>query len=157
MSEKYNNVVKLNKRMKLLTGGIKRTYKFCPFSKHTTLNNMKYVLMDAVNSPYLKVNKTCHRDRTARLTAPCPSHKKNFNVKLFANAAAKAEANANTDTRGSTIPLSGLRPGKIKIHPKLLISQSNFSGHSSLRYKELKCKDKFFSLYEKDGLHNHLQ
>ena len=23
----------------------------------------------------IKVNKTCHRDRIARLTAPCPSHK----------------------------------------------------------------------------------
>ena len=27
-------------------------------------------------------NKTCHRDRIARLTAPCPSHK-NFNVKTL--------------------------------------------------------------------------
>ena len=33
------------------------------------------------------VNKTCHRDRIARLTAPCPSHKKlkrkNFNILLM--------------------------------------------------------------------------
>ena len=51
-------------------------------------------------------NKSCHRDRIARLTAPCPSHKKNFNVKLFANA----DANAG----GSTIALPGLRPGELK-------------------------------------------
>ena len=57
-------------------------------------------------------NKTCHRDRIARLTAPCPSHKKNFNIKLFANAAAAANADANAV--GSTIALPGLRPGKLK-------------------------------------------
>ena len=57
-------------------------------------------------------NKTCHRDRIARLTAPCPSHI-NFNVKLFANAAADADANANA--RGSTIALPGLCPGELKI------------------------------------------
>ena len=58
----------------------------------------------------LRNNKTCHRDRIARLTAPCPSQK-NFNVKLFANADANTAANANADTRGSTIALPGLRPG----------------------------------------------
>ena len=54
-------------------------------------------------------NKICHRDRIARLTAPCPSHK-NLNVKLkhFANADAAADA------RGSTIALPGLRPGELK-------------------------------------------
>ena len=51
-------------------------------------------------------NKTCHRDRIARLTAPCPSHK-NVNVKLFVNA----DANAG----GSTIALPGLRPGELKM------------------------------------------
>ena len=56
-------------------------------------------------------NKTCHRDRIARLTASCPSHK-NFNVKLFANA--DANANANADAWGSTIALPGLRSGKLK-------------------------------------------
>ena len=56
-------------------------------------------------------NKTCHRDRIARLTAPCHSHKKNFNVKLFANADAAANANPGA----STIALPGLRPGKLKI------------------------------------------
>ena len=25
---------------------------------------------------YKRANKTCHRDRIAHLTAPCPSHKK---------------------------------------------------------------------------------
>ena len=62
-------------------------------------------------------NKTCYRDRIARLTAPGPSHKK-FNVKLFANADADADANANTnadaDAVGSTIALPGLRPGELK-------------------------------------------
>ena len=58
-------------------------------------------------------NKTCHRDRIARLTAPCPSHK-NFNIKLFANAAADANANANPGAGGSTIALPGLRPGELK-------------------------------------------
>ena len=60
-------------------------------------------------------NKTCYRDRIARLTAPCPSHKK-FNVKLFANADADADANANADADavGSTIALPGLRPGELK-------------------------------------------
>ena len=58
-------------------------------------------------------NKTCDRDGIARLTAPCPSHKK-FNVKLFANADADANANANADAVGSTIALPGLRPGELK-------------------------------------------
>ena len=40
-------------------------------------------------------NKTCHRDRIARLTAPYPLHE-NFNVKLFANAAAAANAGGST-------------------------------------------------------------
>ena len=35
----------------------------------------------------IKVNKTCHRDRIAHLTAPCPSHKKlkrkNLNILLM--------------------------------------------------------------------------
>ena len=57
------------------------------------------------NMKYEKSNKTCHRDRIARLTAPCPSHK-NFNAKRFANAA--ADANANSDAGGSTIALPGL-------------------------------------------------
>ena len=38
---------------------------------------------------------------------------KNFNVKLFANA--DAAANANADARGSTIALPGLRPGELKM------------------------------------------
>ena len=63
-------------------------------------------------------NKTCHRDRIARLTAPCPSHKK-FNIELFANAAAAANANPDADADasagGSTIALPGLRPGELKI------------------------------------------
>ena len=37
---------------------------------------------------------------------------KNFNVKLFANAAA---TDANADAEGSTIALPGLRPGELKI------------------------------------------
>ena len=65
-----------------------------------------------------KTNKTCHRDRIARLTAPCSSHK-NFNVKVFANADAAAnaniEANADADAGGNTIALSGLRPGELKM------------------------------------------
>ena len=56
-----------------------------------------------------KSNKTCHRDRIARLTAPGPSHK-NFNVKLFANA----DADAYADAGGSIIALPGLRPGELK-------------------------------------------
>ena len=54
------------------------------------------------------INKTCHRDRIARLTAPCQSHKK-LNVKLFANA------NVNANAEGSTIALPGLRPGELKM------------------------------------------
>ena len=57
------------------------------------------------------INKTCHRDRIARLTVPCPSHK-NFNVKLFANA--DAAANADVNAGGSTIALPGLRSDKLK-------------------------------------------
>ena len=38
-------------------------------------------------------NKTCHRDRIARLTVPA-HHIKNFNIKLFANADAAADADA---------------------------------------------------------------
>ena len=52
-------------------------------------------------------NKTCHRDRIAHLTAPCPSHK-NFNVN-FANA----DTAANADAGGSTIALPGLRLGEL--------------------------------------------
>ena len=37
------------------------------------------------------INKTCHRDRIARLTAPCPSHK-TFNVKTLHFASADAAA-----------------------------------------------------------------
>ena len=61
------------------------------------------------------MNKTYHRDRIARLTAPCPSHK-NFNVKPFANAdaAVKADADANADAGGCTIALPGLRQGELK-------------------------------------------
>ena len=55
------------------------------------------------------MNKTCHRNRRARLTALCPSHKKNFKVKPFANA--DTDANAG----GSTIALAGLRPGELKM------------------------------------------
>ena len=57
-----------------------------------------------------KPNKTCQRDRIPCLTAPCQSHKKNFNVKLLANA----DTNADADTGGSTIALPGLRPGELK-------------------------------------------
>ena len=49
------------------------------------------------------------RDRIAHLTAPSPSHI-NFNVKLFANV----DADANADAGGSTIALPGLPPGKLK-------------------------------------------
>ena len=63
-------------------------------------------------------NKTCHRDRIARLTTPCPSHKKTLTLNFFANADAAAnadaDANANADAGGSTIALPGLRPGELK-------------------------------------------
>ena len=57
----------------------------------------------------ISVNKTCHRDRIANLTAPCPSHKKTYTLKLkhFTMAAATA-------ARSSTIALPGLRPGQLK-------------------------------------------
>ena len=57
-------------------------------------------------------NKTCHRDTIARLTAHCPSHK-NLNVKLFANADAAIDADANADAEGSTIALPGLCPDEL--------------------------------------------
>ena len=62
-----------------------------------------------------QANKTCHRDRIARLTAPCPSHK-NLNCKTlhFANADAAAAADANADAGGSTTALPGLHPGELK-------------------------------------------
>ena len=54
-------------------------------------------------------NKTCNRDRTARLTAPCPSHKKLYRKTLtFANA-----ATANADAGGSTTALPGLCPDEL--------------------------------------------
>ena len=53
------------------------------------------------------INKTCHRDRIARLTAPCPSHKKH-NVRTL------TFANADADAGGSTIALPGLLPGELK-------------------------------------------
>ena len=58
-------------------------------------------------------NKTCHRDRIARLTASCPSHK-NFDVKTLHFANTDAAANANADAGGSTKALPGLRPGELK-------------------------------------------
>ena len=61
------------------------------------------------------MNKTCHRDRIAHLTTPCPSHKK-LNVKLFANADAAANADTDTNAGGSTIALPGLPPGKLKMY-----------------------------------------
>ena len=55
--------------------------------------------MSIHNIPYqYNKDKTCHRDRIARLTAPCPSQK-TPNVKLFANA----DADAKADAGGSTI------------------------------------------------------
>ena len=60
------------------------------------------------------MNKTCHRDRRARLTA-LAHHIKNFNVKLFANADTDANADINADAGGSTIALAGLRPGELKM------------------------------------------
>ena len=56
-------------------------------------------------------NKTYHRDRVARLA----HHIKNFNIKLFANANAAANAG------GSTIAVPGLCPGELK-----MISDSRF-------------------------------
>ena len=66
-------------------------------------------------------NKTCHRDRIARLTAPCPSHKKNFNVKLFANA--------DADAGGSTIALPGLRPGELRMKSFSLKTTNSRNAH----------------------------
>ena len=59
-------------------------------------------------------NKTCHRDRKARLTAPCPSHKKTLMLDFFANAAAAA----NADAGGSIVAFPGLRPDELKIQYK---------------------------------------
>ena len=54
-------------------------------------------------------NKICHRDRKARLKAPCSSHK-NFNT----DAAANANAIADADAGGSTIALPRLPSGELK-------------------------------------------
>ena len=40
-----------------------------------------------------------------------------------------AEAKVDADTRVTTIALPVLCTGELKIYPKLLISQSKFSGH----------------------------
>ena len=62
-------------------------------------------------------NKTCHRDRIACLTAPCPSHKKlfrkNFNILLTPTPTL-----SQCRCRGSTIALPGLRPGELKMAVK---------------------------------------
>ena len=55
-----------------------------------------------------KKNKTCHRGRIAR-RKHLAHHIKNFNVKLFANADAAANAG------GSTIAHPGLRIGELKM------------------------------------------
>ena len=60
----------------------------------------------SIRETTLKGKKTGHRDRIARLTAPCPSHKK---LKLFTNA--------DANTGDSTIALPGLSPGELKIDP----------------------------------------
>ena len=66
----------------------------------------------------INVKKTCHRDRIARLTAPCPSCK-NFNILLTLPPMLKPmptpTPTPNTDTGGSTIALPGLCPGELKI------------------------------------------
>ena len=74
------------------------------------------------------MKKTCHRDRIASLTAPCPSHKK-LNIKLFANAHAAADANA--DAGHSTIALPGLCASELKIIPQL---SSNTPSYLELWY-----------------------
>ena len=54
-------------------------------------------------------NKTCHRDRIARLTAPCPSHKKTLMLNFLLLP-------PPTLTPGVVTALPGLRPGELKIH-----------------------------------------
>ena len=76
----------------------------------TILCQENYISKRRPKNTTRNLNKTCHRDRIARLTAPCPSHK-NFNGKLFANA----DASANADTGGSIIALPGLRPSELNM------------------------------------------
>ena len=56
-------------------------------------------------------NKTCHRDRIARQTAPSA-------------ATANINADANADAGGSTIALPGLCPDELKM--KFLLLVTNF-------------------------------
>ena len=82
-------------------------------AKSTNIYLHQYIIFTRLTCTQLNQgsdDKTCHRDRIARLTAPCPSHKK-LNVKLFANA----DSDANADAGGSTIALPGLRPGELKM------------------------------------------
>ena len=69
-------------------------------------------ITDQVQKLTAKLDKTCHTDRIARLTAPCPAHKK-LQRKTITFANANADANANAG--GSTIALPGLCPGKLKM------------------------------------------
>ena len=61
-------------------------------------------------------NKTCHRDRIALLTAPCPSHKKLLHKLYFANVDAAAAANAG-GSYNSSLAFPGLHPGELKNIP----------------------------------------
>ena len=66
----------------------------------------------SISSPlYLHrwANKTCHRDKIARLSVPCPSHKKLKCKALSANA------DTNTDAGGSAIALPELCSGELKM------------------------------------------
>ena len=58
---------------------------FCYFYKGENFYDFLFASMDSEMGCTLKgmnrfdrskINKTCHRDRIARLTVPCPSHKK---------------------------------------------------------------------------------
>ena len=67
-----------------------------------------------INSLSTRDSKTCHRDKIARLTAPCPSHKKlkhkNFNILLTQTPPPMP----TLTPRGSTIALPALCPGEFK-------------------------------------------
>ena len=53
-----------------------------PFLCATIVMTYHKQMYDVVRRLY-NLNKTCHRDRTARLTAPCPSHKKTLTLNLL--------------------------------------------------------------------------
>ena len=67
-----------------------------------------------VSKSTIATNKNCHKDRIARLTAPCPPHKKR--LRKYSNILLTPTPPPTPTPLGSTIALPGHRPGELETH-----------------------------------------